>query len=68
MAGLPAGSYDVTSCVATIHHLPFARTLTRLRSRLAPGGTLVIVALSRPEGPVDTCLAPSPSRANAAMG
>jgi len=28
-AGIPAGPYDVITCVAALHHLPFAETLTR---------------------------------------
>jgi trans-aconitate methyltransferase len=47
MTKLPAGSYDVITSVATIHHLPFVQALTRIRGRLAPGGTLVVVGLFR---------------------
>ncbi|MEV0735188.1 class I SAM-dependent methyltransferase [Streptomyces sp. NPDC050549] len=55
-AGLPAGPYDVITCVAALHHLPFAETLTRFRDQLAPGGTLVVVGCAREEGFVDRLL------------
>lgn len=44
---VPPGPYDVISCVATIHHMPFSDALTHFRQHLAPGGTLVVVGLSR---------------------
>ncbi|MEV6509750.1 class I SAM-dependent methyltransferase [Streptomyces sp. NPDC051642] len=55
-AGIPAGPYDVITCVAALHHLPFAETLTRFRDQLAPGGTLVVVGCAREEDAVDTLL------------
>ncbi|MDX2939157.1 class I SAM-dependent methyltransferase [Streptomyces ipomoeae] len=67
-AEFPAGSYDVITCVATIHHLPFAQALTRFRRHLAPGGTLVVVGLSRAQTPVDHLLGALAIPANAAMG
>jgi 2-polyprenyl-3-methyl-5-hydroxy-6-metoxy-1,4-benzoquinol methylase len=39
---LPAGRYDFISCLASIHHMPFA-TVATLREALAPGGVLVIL-------------------------
>ncbi|WP_405683472.1 class I SAM-dependent methyltransferase [Streptomyces sp. NBC_00057] len=45
-AGIPPGPYDVITCVATVHHLPFTDALTHFRKHLAPGGTLVVVGLS----------------------
>jgi SAM-dependent methyltransferase len=42
-----AAGYDFISCIAAIHHLPFAETVTRLRDALAPGGVLAIIGLSR---------------------
>ncbi|MFJ9623790.1 class I SAM-dependent methyltransferase [Streptomyces sp. NPDC101181] len=68
IAELPAGPYDVITCVATIHHLPFTQALTRFRRHLAPGGTLVIVGLSRAQTPVDHLLGAIAIPANAAMG
>ncbi|MFD4948146.1 class I SAM-dependent methyltransferase [Streptomyces sp. NPDC058239] len=46
-AAMPPGPYDVITCVATVHHLPFTDALTHFREHLAPGGTLVVVGLSR---------------------
>ncbi|MGW2598815.1 class I SAM-dependent methyltransferase [Streptomyces klenkii] len=43
----PPGPYDVITCVATVHHLPFSDALTSFRRHLAPGGTLVIVGVTR---------------------
>ncbi|KAK1184312.1 class I SAM-dependent methyltransferase [Streptomyces sp. NBS 14/10] len=67
-AEFPNGSYDVITCVATIHHLPFAQTLAAFRRHLAPGGTLVIVGLSRAQTPADYLLGVLAIPANAAMG
>ncbi|NEB83032.1 class I SAM-dependent methyltransferase [Streptomyces anulatus] len=50
---VPSGSYDVITCVATIHHLPFGEALTHLRRHLAPGGTLIVVGLYRPRSRSD---------------
>ncbi|MEO3750437.1 class I SAM-dependent methyltransferase [Streptomyces sp. B6B3] len=43
LADAPPGPWDVITCVAALHHLPFAEALAHLRERLAPGGTLVVV-------------------------
>ncbi|MET9456262.1 class I SAM-dependent methyltransferase [Streptomyces canus] len=48
--------YDVITCVAVLHHLPLAETLTRFRQQLTPGGTLVIVGLTREDTRVQTLL------------
>ena len=45
---LAPNSYDFISCIASIHHLPFADTVSRLRDALAPGGVLAILGLSKP--------------------
>lgn len=50
---MPPGPYDVITCVATIHHLPFRDALTRFRQHLAPGGTLVVIGLYRPRSRSD---------------
>ncbi|WP_055534605.1 class I SAM-dependent methyltransferase [Streptomyces graminilatus] len=50
------GSYDVVTCVAVIHHLPFADALVSFRRQLAPGGTLVVVGVARAESCVDHLL------------
>lgn len=39
---LPGGHYDVITCLASLHHMPFD-TVTVLRDALAPGGVLVIL-------------------------
>lgn len=39
--------YDYISCIASIHHMPFAETITRLREALTPGGVLAIVGCYR---------------------
>ncbi|MFF7053289.1 class I SAM-dependent methyltransferase [Streptomyces griseorubiginosus] len=41
------GPYDVITCVAVLHHLPLAATLSHFRRQLAPGGTLVVVGCAR---------------------
>jgi SAM-dependent methyltransferase len=42
----PPDTYDFISCVASLHHLPFA-TVTGLRDSLRPGGVLAVLGLSR---------------------
>ncbi|MET9760512.1 methyltransferase domain-containing protein [Streptomyces sp. NPDC006372] len=54
--GLPDGPYDVITCVAVLHHLPFTEALLAFRDRLAPAGTLVIVGVSRERTPADHLL------------
>ncbi|GAA2481731.1 class I SAM-dependent methyltransferase [Streptomyces longisporus] len=66
--GLPPGPYDVITCVAVLHHLPLAETLTRLRRQLAPGGTLLIVGLARDETFVARLLGCASIPLNAATG
>ncbi|MFB6712052.1 class I SAM-dependent methyltransferase [Streptomyces sp. NPDC056237] len=66
-SGIPPGPYDVITCVATVHHLPFTEALTRFRGHLAPGGTLVVVGLSRESTPGDRLLALASVPLNAAM-
>lgn len=68
LTGIPAGPYDVITCVATIHHLPFTEALTVFRRCLAPGGTLVIVGLSRAQTAGDYVLGTLASPLNAATG
>ncbi|MBT2511351.1 class I SAM-dependent methyltransferase [Streptomyces sp. ISL-98] len=64
---IPPGSYDVITCVATIHHLAFSEALTRFRQLLAPGGTLVVVGLARAESPGDHLLGAAAIPMNVAM-
>ena len=56
LTGLGDQPYDVITCVAVVHHLPFTRALETFRDRLAPGGTLVIVGVARERTPVDHLL------------
>ncbi|MFG2627431.1 class I SAM-dependent methyltransferase [Streptomyces sp. NPDC048473] len=66
--GIPPGPYDVIICVATVHHLPFTDALTRFREHLAPGGTLVVVGLSREATLGDHLLSFTSIPLNAVMG
>lgn len=68
LTGIPADSYDVITCLAAIHHLPFTDALTVFRKHLAPGGTVVILGLSRPTSPVDYLLGTVASPLNAVTG
>ena len=56
LTGLGDQPYDVITCVAVVHHLPFTRALETFRARLAPGGTLVIVGVARDRPPGDHLL------------
>ncbi|WP_049576449.1 class I SAM-dependent methyltransferase [Streptomyces sp. SBT349] len=49
---LPRSHYDVISCLASLHHMPFA-TVTALRDALAPGGVLLVLGCYREEFPAD---------------
>ncbi|MFI8420822.1 class I SAM-dependent methyltransferase [Streptomyces sp. NPDC085479] len=66
--GIPAGPYDVITCVATLHHLPFSDALTGFRRHLAPGGTLVVVGLFRARTFGDHLLGAAAVPLNAATG
>ncbi|MFB7916418.1 class I SAM-dependent methyltransferase [Streptomyces sp. NPDC056061] len=66
--GVPPGPYDAITCVAVLHHLPFADALAAFRERLAPGGTLVVVGLARESTRVDLLLALVSVPLNAATG
>ncbi|MFB7631947.1 class I SAM-dependent methyltransferase [Streptomyces sp. NPDC056149] len=68
LTGIPAASYDVITCVATVHHLPFAEALAAFRRRLAPGGTLVVVGLYRARTATDHLLNLAAAPLNAATG
>ncbi|MCX4750726.1 class I SAM-dependent methyltransferase [Kitasatospora sp. NBC_01287] len=49
---LPDRAYDVISCLASLHHLPF-ETVGRLRAALAPGGVLLVLGCAPEESAVD---------------
>ncbi|MFJ3706276.1 MULTISPECIES: bifunctional 2-polyprenyl-6-hydroxyphenol methylase/3-demethylubiquinol 3-O-methyltransferase UbiG [Streptomyces] len=50
---VPPGPYGVITCVATIHHMPFHDALTCFRRNLAPGATLIVVGVYRPQARSD---------------
>ncbi|CAL9589816.1 Trans-aconitate 2-methyltransferase [Streptomyces sp. enrichment culture] len=64
---VPPGPYDVITCVATIHHMPFGDALTRFRRHLAPGGTLVVIGVYRPRSLSDHLIDAVAVPANVAM-
>jgi SAM-dependent methyltransferase len=39
--------YDFISCLAVVHHMPFATIVPRLREALRPGGVLAVLGLYR---------------------
>ncbi|MFF5564382.1 class I SAM-dependent methyltransferase [Streptomyces sp. NPDC012623] len=67
MKEVPSGPYEVITCVATIHHMPFSDALTRFRQHLAPGGTLIVVGLSRPQSRSDHLIEAVAIPSNVAM-
>jgi SAM-dependent methyltransferase len=62
---LPAGRYDYISCLASIHHMPFA-TVAALREALAPGGVLVILGCYRQRTAADYAVVLAAAPVNAA--
>jgi SAM-dependent methyltransferase len=66
---LPEGRYDYISCLASLHHMPFA-TVAALREALAPGGVLVVLGCYREHTPVDyaVVLLAAPVNAAARLG
>ncbi|WLQ45039.1 class I SAM-dependent methyltransferase [Streptomyces laculatispora] len=67
LTDIPPGSYDVITCVAAIHHLPFSEALTLFRQHLAPGGTLVVVGLARAQSSGDRLIGTAAVPLNVAM-
>jgi SAM-dependent methyltransferase len=47
---LPSEGFDCVASIATLHHLPFAETLSRMKLALKPGGVLLVLDLFEPEG------------------
>jgi SAM-dependent methyltransferase len=50
---LSGASYDFIACLASIHHMPFAGTVTTLRDALTPGGVLAVLGCFRYSTPRD---------------
>ena len=46
-------SFDVITCVATLHHMPLPAALSRFRQLLRPNGTLLVVGLAANKTPLD---------------
>ncbi len=53
---LPAAGYDCIVSVVTLHHLPLAEALLKMKDALRPGGVLIIHDLVADAGVVDRCL------------
>lgn len=49
----PAAGFDCIASIATLHHLPLADVLSRMRDALRPGGVLAVLDLYQAESPVD---------------
>ncbi|HEV2882626.1 MAG TPA: class I SAM-dependent methyltransferase [Pyrinomonadaceae bacterium] len=47
---LPAAQFDCIAAVATLHHLPMAEILPKLKNALKVGGVLLVLDLFQPEG------------------
>lgn len=47
---LVAESFDCIASIATLHHLPFAEILLKMKHALKPGGILLILDLFEPKG------------------
>lgn len=63
----PPGRYDVVTCVAAIHHMPFSDALNSFRQHVAPGGTLVVVGVYRPASRSDYLIDAAAIPSNVAM-
>ncbi|MEO8433783.1 MAG: class I SAM-dependent methyltransferase [Pyrinomonadaceae bacterium] len=50
----PSQGFDCIAAIATLHHLPLAEMLSRMKDALQPGGVLVVLDLFEPEGLSDT--------------
>jgi ubiquinone/menaquinone biosynthesis C-methylase UbiE len=49
----PAEQFDCVASIATLHHLPFKETLSRMKGALKINGTLIVLDLFQAEGPSD---------------
>ena len=50
---LEAGSFDLVSAIASLHHMDARAGLARLRDLVAPGGVLVVIGLAKLDLPKD---------------
>jgi ubiquinone/menaquinone biosynthesis C-methylase UbiE len=50
---LPAETFDCVATIATLHHLPAAEVLPKLKRALKPGGVLLVLDLFQTEGLFD---------------
>ena len=53
---LEPSSYDFIAALATLHHLPFAAAIERMKVALRPGGVLGVIGLYRARSPMDPLL------------
>lgn len=53
---LAVESFDCIATIATLHHLPLAEMLLKMKAALKPGGVLLILDLFEPEGVTDAVL------------
>lgn len=65
---LPAGRYDAITCLAVLHHVPFAATLRTLAAALRPGGVLVVLGTHLEESMTDKARSIAAVPANIAVG
>lgn len=68
MAVRAAGSYDVVTAVAVVHHLPLRDALQQMRALIGPRGTIVIVGCYRAQTRSDHLLDVVAIPANLIMG
>jgi SAM-dependent methyltransferase len=47
---LPAEKFDCIATIATLHHLPVAEALPKIKGALKPGGVLLVLDLFQAEG------------------
>lgn len=52
----PAEQYDCIVSISTLHHLPLAQTLEKMKSLLKPDGVLIIQDLVADDGLIDMCM------------
>jgi SAM-dependent methyltransferase len=53
---LNPGSFDCIATIATLHHLPFAEILLKMKAALKPGGVLLVLDLFQPARISDSLL------------